>query len=109
MQVPERPTRSAVRWTWAFVGIFALAGLLLFTRHQDFPYLYHTDELSKVEQVILQRYNFHHPLLLLRSTEALIAATATPLSPQPVVEKGRLVSAIFAAIAVGGLVLLASQ
>jgi hypothetical protein len=86
-----------------------VAALVLFTRHRDFPYLYHTDEPSKVAQVIEHEYNCNHPLLLLRATEGLVQFTGTPLLPQSVVEKGRVASAVFAAIAVGALVLLASQ
>lgn len=109
MQVPHRSSRSVLVWTWLLAVVFTLAAAILFSRFRDFPYLYHTDEPSKVQQVIEQRYNFHHPMLLLRATEGLVNATGTPLSPQPVVEKGRLASAIFAALAVGALILLATQ
>jgi hypothetical protein len=101
--------RSVTPWSWVLSAVFALAGFWLFTRHQDFPYLYHTDEPSKTEQIIQQKYNFHHPLLLLRTTEVLVHSTGTPLEPQPVVEKGRLASAIFAALATGAMVLLATR
>src|SRR6478735_302812 len=77
----DRATPSAIRWTWLFAGVFTLVALLLFTRHADFPYLYHTDEPSKTAQIIEHDYNFHHPLLLLRATEALVQATGTPLAP----------------------------
>ncbi len=109
MQFPDRASPSAIRWTWIFAGLFTLVGLFLFTRHADFPYLYHTDEPSKIGQIIDHDYNFHHPLLLLRSTEALVGMTSTPLQPQPVVEKGRLASAIFAALGTGFTVMLASR
>lgn len=109
MSVSTVSTRSVTPWSWALAVVFALMGLWLFTRHQDFPYLYHTDEPSKTEQIIRQKYNFHHPLLLLRTTEALVHASGVPLTSQTVVEKGRLASAIFAALASGAAVLLATR
>jgi hypothetical protein len=108
MQVPEPATRAAILWTWGMAVAFVVAALMFFTRHQDFPYLYHTDESSKVQQIIRRDYNFNHPLLLVRTTEALVAATGAGLKPQAVVEKGRLASAIFAALATGLMVVFAS-
>jgi hypothetical protein len=92
---------------WLVALTFALVAYGLFSWDRDFPYFYHTDEPSKVLQILGHEYNFHHPLLLLRTTEALIAATGTPLRAQPAVERGRQASAIFAAVSVGALVLLA--
>lgn len=120
MLLHEPLRRSVVVWTYVLATVFALVAGILFHRHADFPYLYHTDEPSKVDQIIRREYNFHHPLLLLRSTEGLLQASGaslekrtlrdgSPITPQAVVEKGRMASAIFAGLAVGAVVLLASQ
>lgn len=120
MLVREVASRSLVLWTWGIAAFFGALAFLFFSRHADFPYLYHTDEPSKVEQLLEQKYNFHHPLLLMQGTEALLNASGMSperkgkadgenLTPQVVVEKGRLASAIFAALAVAATVLLATQ
>jgi hypothetical protein len=88
------------------IGIFALS-LALHTRHNDFPFFYHPDEPDKVDQVISGRWNFHHPMLLLSTTRAVVAVAKVPLVQQRVVEVGRLVSATFTAIAIVALTLFA--
>ncbi len=94
---------------WACALAFAAVAFWMYTRDQSFPYYYHTDEPSKTEQVIRGQFNFHHPLLLLVTTEALMAADGTPKHSQPVVEKGRHASALFAALSVAAMVVLAWQ
>jgi hypothetical protein len=91
--------------TWA-IALFAVC-LALHTRHNDFPYYYHPDEPGKVEQVLTGDWNYHHPMLLLSTTKALVEAGGIPREPQSVVEIGRLVSAGFTALAVVALSLLA--
>lgn len=85
--------------------------LWLFTRHNQFAFFYHSDESAKVAQVITRDYNFHHPMLLLTTSELLLGKSrgdvTSPTDQQRVVEAGRLVSAIFSAIAVGAFTLLA--
>ncbi len=90
-------------------ALFALAAFGLFTRHHRFPFYYHTDEPGKVRQVLTGERNFHHPLLLLRTTELFMRVAQTPRAVQPTVEAGRTISAWFAALAVGALVLMAWQ
>jgi MFS family permease len=81
--------------------------LFLHTRHNGFPWYYHPDEPGKVEQVLGMRpFNFHHPMLLLASTKVGVAV-ASASSEQRVVEIGRTVSALFTAISVVALTLLA--
>ena len=88
------------------LALFA-ACLVLNTRHHAFPYFYHPDEPGKVEQLIEGEWNLHHPLLLLQSVKAFAAVTGTARAPQPLVEAGRVVSAIFISGAVVALSLLA--
>ena len=88
-------------------AVFMLTALWLFTRQNDFAFFYHSDESAKVEQVLTRQYNFHHPMLLLTATELALAWKAASLNAQSVVETGRFVSALFAAISVGAFVLLA--
>lgn len=96
------------RWlllAWA-LALFA-ACLFLHTRHHSFPYFYHPDEPGKVEQVMTGDWNFHHPMLLLATTRAVVQLAGVPLAEQPVVEAGRWVSAAFTACAVVALSVLA--
>jgi 4-amino-4-deoxy-L-arabinose transferase-like glycosyltransferase len=88
------------------VALF-VACLVLHTRHNDFPYFYHPDEPDKVEQVLSGEWNFHHPMLLLSTTRAVVKLAGVPPDRQAVVETGRNVSAVFVAIAVCALSLFA--
>ena len=88
------------------VALF-LGTLALHTRHRDFPYSYHPDEAGKTGQIILGSRNYHHPLLMLSVTDVLTRITFLDRQPQPVVELGRGVSALFASGAVAALALLA--
>jgi hypothetical protein len=87
--------------------VFGALAFVLFTRHGDFPFFYHSDESAKVEQVMTRDYNFHHPMLLLTATERWLGDAPARSDPQRVVEAGRLVSALFTALAVAALVWLA--
>lgn len=107
----ESPKRAqstpTVGWpAWLCALLFGLLAFALFTRHNDFPFYYHTDEPGKVKQVLTGERNFHHPLLLLKSTEVVMALTKAEWKAQPAVEAGRTVSAFYAAAAVTALVLL---
>jgi hypothetical protein len=94
-----------------FLGVFA-AGLLLFSRHNDFPFYYHPDEPGKVGQVIKNKRNLHHPLLMLTTVDLTRRVTLwgeAKKDPQNVVEVGRWVTAAFAALAAAALAGLASR
>ncbi|MHA3771572.1 ArnT family glycosyltransferase [Verrucomicrobiota bacterium sgz303538] len=108
---PEPSTRwtSPVqrRVAVALAVAFAALALWLFTRHNDFAFFYHSDESAKVEQVLTKAYNFHHPMLMLTGTELWLGRSSGALDEQRTVEAGRLVSATFAAVAVGAFALLA--
>jgi hypothetical protein len=90
---------------WSVLLFFAV--LSLHTRHNDFPWYYHPDEPGKVEQVTGARpWNFHHPMLLLTTTKLAVTLRGTS-DPQKVVETGRAISALFTALAIVALSLLA--
>ena len=94
-----------------FIGVFA-AGLLLFSRHNDFPFYYHPDEPGKVGQVIKNKRNLHHPLLMLTTVDLARRTTLwgdAKKDPQRVVEVGRWMTAAFAAIAAAALAALANR
>lgn len=87
-----------------FIGV-----IVVHTRHNDFPWYYHPDEPGKVEQVLgMRSWNFHHPMLLL-STTKVVAKAQGLTKPQQVVEAGRTVSAVFTALGIAALSLLAYQ
>jgi hypothetical protein len=81
---------------------FALFVLVaaLFSRGNDFPFFYHTDEPGKVEQIIECRRNFHHPLLMLNSGSYALALSGMDRTYQNTAVAGRWVNALFAAGAV---------
>jgi hypothetical protein len=81
------------------------AGTMVLSLWSDFPYFYHTDEPGKARQIIEGSRNLHHPLLMLESANLLVRALGRPLEPQAVTETGRLLSAIFCALAAGLLAL----
>ncbi len=94
-------------WLVAWVLTLFVACLVLDTRHNGFPYFYHPDEPTKVDQVLTGEWNFHHPMLLLSATKAAVEMLGVVKSGQPVVEAGRWISAVFTAGAVVALALLA--
>jgi hypothetical protein len=79
------------------------AALLLNTRANTFPYFYHPDESEKAAQLLTGDWNFHHPMLLLTTSKAVLHV---PQHEQNVVEIGRWASAVFASLAVVALSLL---
>jgi hypothetical protein len=104
------PPFETKRDLWRLIGWAALlfaVSLTLFVRHNRFPYYYHPDEPGKAEQVIEGKWNFHHPMLLLGTTRAVVKIAGIEKREQPAVEAGRWVSAAFMALAVVALSLLA--
>jgi Dolichyl-phosphate-mannose-protein mannosyltransferase len=106
---PDRPVAYLTLHSWLLAAIFFVAGVCLYNRNNDFPCFYHPDEPVKAQQLIKGRFNFHHPLLLLQATRVATWISHPRLTPQPVTETGRMVSAIFAAGAVACFVLLAAH
>lgn len=95
---PFSRTQSLQQWLIA-LAILVVA-FVVCTRHNDFPFSYHPDELTKVEQVRDGTRNFHHPLLLLTATNWLTRFTREDFDCQDIVELGRSCSAFFAATVV---------
>ncbi len=87
------------------LGRLALWLLLtwFYTAGNGFPFYYHTDEPSKVAQVLQGERNFYHPQLLLTATTGLLRLEGHARTPQQCVAAGRLASALFGA---GAVVLL---
>ena len=94
-------------WLALWSVLLFAATLTLHTRHNDFPYFYHPDEAEKVKQVMTGDWNFHHPMLLLSTTKAGVAALGVKMQEQSVVEAGRWVSAGCVAAAAVAFSLLA--
>ncbi len=87
-------------------------GLGLFTRHNDFEYYYHPDEFGKVDQLVKNKRNFHHPMLMLTTVDLARRAVLwgdLRKNQQAVVEVGRWVTAAIAALTAAVLALLAAQ
>jgi 4-amino-4-deoxy-L-arabinose transferase-like glycosyltransferase len=88
-----------------FLLLLVLVGTGLLSLWSDFPYFYHTDEPGKARQIIEGSRNLHHPPLMLESANLLVRVLGRPLEPQAVTETGRLLSAIFCALAAALLTL----
>ena len=88
--------------------VLALLALLLwaYTRYNNFPFYYHTDEPGKVSQIINGTRNYRHPLLLIDATDAAVGSLQIQKTPQGIVLVGRCISALAAALAIAGVVLL---
>jgi hypothetical protein len=99
----SRQTLWLILWSLA---LFA-AVLSLDTRDNEFPYFYHPDEPTKVDQVMTSEWNYHHPMLLLSATKSVVEILRVPLREQDIVETGRWVSAAFTGVAVVAFALLA--
>ena len=86
----------------------ALLALLLwaYTRHNNFPFYYHTDEPGKVEQVVSGEHNYRHPLLMINATDLVVRALKIDKAPQKVVLVGRWTSALAAVIAIAAVILI---
>jgi hypothetical protein len=112
------------------IGLLALAGwcLLVFAAGRyraDFPMHYHWDEMGKAAQIQEDRRNLRHPLFILNTTELVLDLFAEKptaplewqgtqkitmpgaLSYTEVTHGGRILSALWVALAVGCLTLLA--
>ncbi len=96
---------------WRGAGLLALSFILLFlyTMSNQFPYFYHTDEPGKVAQLVKGTRDFHHPQLMLLSTEYAGRLLGVEWTPQRLVEVGRWYSAVCSTLAVAGMVLLTAR
>jgi hypothetical protein len=107
--IAPEPPRHRLRWSDVVIALlFAALTLFLTTEANRFPSTYHPDEPSKARQVLDHEYNFHHPMLLLSSTQALMTLGHVPSEQEAVTIAGRWASALFTAGAVFFLVLLAA-
>jgi len=96
-----------VPWIW-IAGLLALL-LWGYTRSNNFPFYYHTDEPGKVEQVISGQPNYRHPLLMINATNALVRLLNVPRNPQRIVIVGRWGSALAAIAAIIASILIARR
>jgi hypothetical protein len=81
----------------------ATVAFMLFTTHHGFPFFYHPDEVSKIDQILKHERNWKHPQLLLTASEIGVLLARPGESKQAVVEVGRTASALFGAAAVAAL------
>ena len=59
-------------------GVLFVLSFSLYTRFNSFAYFYHPDEPGKVEQLLEEKWNFNHPMLLLSATKTAIEVFRTP-------------------------------
>lgn len=69
----------------------------------DFPFTYHNDEPSKVEQVMTGTRNLRHPVLMLTVADGVVGWFGVREKPQRVAWVGRAMSGLAMAVAVGAL------
>lgn len=84
--------------------VFLLIGLVWYLPASPFPYVYHTDEPSKVDQLVERKRNMRHPVLMLTVAEVVTTAAGVGTDRQRVAEWGRRLSGLYVALAVGTLV-----
>jgi len=101
-----KPFLLSLRSFGAALLVFVLF-LALHLRDNAFPHFYHTDEPSKVEQILTGQRNGRHPTLLLNSAKLILGLTQWTLTRDHAARAGRIASAIFAAAAVALLFLWA--
>ncbi len=89
-------------FTFLFTVLVVVWNGVCFTHENNFPYTYHPDEPIKVQQVLTNRPNFEHPLLLINTTRVLAAVQGKlgGSDQQSIVELGRLSSSLFAILAI---------
>jgi 4-amino-4-deoxy-L-arabinose transferase-like glycosyltransferase len=92
---------------WLGLLVVFCISLTLFTRHNSFPHTYHPDEDTKVQQVLSGKRNFFHPLLMLTATDGAMRLAQISKTPENAARTGRWISAVFTAVAVVSLTILA--
>ena len=78
---PDSPSvRPARKRVLGLIGAICLVHLWLATRSNEFHFQQHPDEISKIEQILENRRNLHHPLLMINAVDlaAKLRASVTP-------------------------------
>ena len=93
------------RWQTTILGLLGCAAVffacvVLYTRHNSFPTVYHPDEFAKGRGIIGGGFKFTQPLLLTSTTGIVSWISGRHATVQEAVVVGRWVSAIFAALAI---------
>jgi predicted transcriptional regulator with HTH domain len=109
LQPPVRPQPTTLALAAGLLALLWLGLLVFYTRSNGFPFYYHTDEPSKVAQVLAGERNFFHPQLLMLGAELTLRTGAFPRTEQGIALAGRWTSAAYAAAAVVLLALLAGR
>ncbi|MGF1657677.1 MAG: ArnT family glycosyltransferase [Verrucomicrobiales bacterium] len=92
---------ASTRTAWLAAVVALLLSLPIYLSHNQHAWFYHVDEVSKVGQIQEGHRNLRHPVLMLEATKVLLCGKEDPAS-QTVVEAGRTVTGIAAALAVAG-------
>lgn len=96
---------SIKTWPWTMAAAFVLLAVVFWGRNLDFTAFAHPDERNKIAQIVEGRYNFNHPLLMLNSVRLAAEAAGKASDFEFVKVAGRWSSVLYAALAVGLLVL----
>jgi len=92
---------------WIVAVVFGVLSFLLGIQENGFPYYYHIDEPTKTAQLVEGYRNFNHPLLLLTVSDLVASVSGLERTHQNMALVGRTVSALFTALAVAMMTLLA--
>jgi hypothetical protein len=99
-------SRDKPNWTiWIAVLCFVFA-LFFYGRHLDFSGYAHPDEPNKINQIIRNEYNFHHPMMMIRSIHLTTNWLAKSSDFEFVKVAGRWGGVICASISVALFVLI---
>ena len=92
--------------SWTMALVLAVAGMCLYTRHNDFDFYLHPDESGKVKQVLKNKRNFNHPLMLITVSRWIHKLDGGKRDLARIAIAGRTASALFSTGAVVALALL---
>jgi hypothetical protein len=97
---------AASRWpVWVALAFLGLS-LVLFGRNLDFYHYAHPDEPNKVVQITKNEYNFHHPMLMIRTARMVADVSGKAADFGFVMLAGRWASVIYASFAIFLFVLI---
>ncbi|NJK92516.1 MAG: hypothetical protein HC904_12195 [Blastochloris sp.] len=91
-------------WRWTLGLLVVLGVWALNTQNHQFHWGYHNDESSKVRQIQSGERNLRHPPLMLEVVDLGMMVKGGRENPQRVVEMGRILSALYMALALALLV-----